>query len=107
VLPLADLHVLTVVGADPRYCTAAALLPGHGVVWGATRKNGAWLSRTLPQGDTFFALCHEAGENMDDPAHDFLGIQLKKPWLHRAPWNYHNHKQKLRGGAPQIEHIRG
>ena len=51
----------TVVGADPRYCAAAALFPGHGVVWGAAWKNEAWLDHTMPQGDAFFALCHEAG----------------------------------------------
>ena len=25
------------------------------------RKNEAWLDQTMPQGDAFFALCHEAG----------------------------------------------
>jgi len=34
-------NVRTVVGADPRYCAAAALFPGHGAVWGAMRKNEA------------------------------------------------------------------
>jgi len=66
--------VRTVVGADPRYCAAAALFPGHGAVWGATRKNGAWLDHTMPQGDAFFALCHEAGGHMGDFAYDFLGM---------------------------------
>ena len=65
--------VRTVVGADPRYCAAAALFPGHGAIWGAARKNEAWLRHTMPQGDVFFALCHEAGGHMGDSAYDFLG----------------------------------
>ena len=65
----------TVVGADPRYCAAAAaVFPGHGAVPGAMRKNGAWLDHTMPQGDAFFALCHEAGGHMGDSAYDFLGM---------------------------------
>ena len=66
--------VRTVVGADLRYCAAAALFPGHGAVWGAARKNEAWLRHTMPQGDVFFALCHEAGGHMGDSAYDFLGM---------------------------------
>jgi len=66
--------VRTVVGADPRYCAAAALFPGHGAIWGAARKNGAWLCHTMPQGGAFFALCHEAGGRMGDSAYDFLGM---------------------------------
>ena len=38
------------------------------------RKNGAWLDHTMPQGDAFFALCHEAGGHMGDSACDFLGM---------------------------------
>jgi len=56
--------VRTVIGADPRHCAAAALFPGHGAVWGAARKNGAWLCHTMPEGGAFFALCHEAGGHM-------------------------------------------
>ena len=40
--------VRTVVGADPRYSAAAAVLPGHGAVWGAMRKNDALLGQTMP-----------------------------------------------------------
>jgi len=69
--------VRTVVGADPRYCAAAALFPGHGVVWGAAWKNEAWLDHTMPQGDAFFALCHEAGGHIGDSAHDFLGMIIE------------------------------
>jgi len=65
------MDVRTVVGADPRYCAAAALFPGHRAVWGAARKNGPCLSHTLPQDYAFFALCREAGGHMGDPAHDF------------------------------------
>jgi len=43
---------------------------------GAARKNGAWLSHTMPQGDDFFALCHEADGHMGDSAHDFLGMAI-------------------------------
>jgi len=66
--------VRTVVGADPRYCAAAAIFPGHGADWGAMRKNEAWLDHTSPQGDTFFALCHEAGGQ----SHGRLFLRL--PW---------------------------
>jgi len=40
--------VRTVVGADPRYCVAAAVFPGYGALWGAMRKNEAWLDNTMP-----------------------------------------------------------
>jgi len=63
--------VRTVVGADPRYCAAATVFPGHGA---AMRKNEAWLDHTTPQGDAFLALCHEAGGHMGDSAYDFLGM---------------------------------
>ena len=66
--------VRTVVGADPRYCADAAVFPGHGALWGAMRKNEAWLDHTIPQGDVFYALCHEAGGHMSDSAYDFLGM---------------------------------
>ena len=48
--------VRTVVGAGPRYCADAAVFPGHGALWGAMRKNEAWLDYTIPQGDAFYAL---------------------------------------------------
>ena len=64
--------VRTVVSADQRYCAAAALFPGHRAVWGAMRKNETWLGRTMPQGDAFFALCHEAGGQIGDSSYDFL-----------------------------------
>ena len=38
------------------------------------RKNEAWLDHTIPQGDAFFALCHEAGGRMGGSAYDFLGM---------------------------------
>ena len=38
------------------------------------RKNEAWLDHTMPQGDAFFALCHEAGGHMGDSAHETLGM---------------------------------
>ena len=38
------------------------------------RKNEAWLDHSMPQGDTFFALCHEAGGRMGDSAYDFLSM---------------------------------
>ena len=38
------------------------------------RKNEAWLDHTMPQGDAFCALCHEAGGRMGDSAYDFLGM---------------------------------
>jgi len=41
--------------------------------FGVLRKNEAWLGHTMPQGDAFFALCHEAGGHMGDSAHYFLG----------------------------------
>ena len=67
--------IRTVVGADSRYCAAAALFPGHGAVWGAARKKEAWLSHTMAQqGDVFYALCHEAGGRMGDSAHDLLDL---------------------------------
>jgi len=66
--------VRTVVGADPRYCADAAGFPGHGALWGAMRKNGAWLEHAITQGDAFYALCHEAGGHMGDSAYDFLGM---------------------------------
>ena len=40
--------VRTVVGADPRYCADAAVFPVHGGLWGAMRKNEAWLGQTMP-----------------------------------------------------------
>jgi len=40
----------------------------------AMRKNEAWLDHTIPQGDAFYALCHEAGGRMGDSAYDFLGM---------------------------------
>ena len=55
------IDVRTVAGADPRYCRAAALNPGHGAVWGAVRKNEAWLSHTRQQGDMFIPICQEVG----------------------------------------------
>jgi len=67
--------VRTVVGADPRYC-AAAVFPGHGAVWGAMRKNEAWLEHTITQGGAFYALYHEAGGRMGDFAYDFLGMVI-------------------------------
>ena len=39
--------VRTVVGAGPRYCADAAVFPGHGALWGAMRKNEAWLDHTM------------------------------------------------------------
>ena len=66
--------VRTVVGADPRYRADAAVFPGHGALWGAMRKNEAWLDHTIPQGDAIYALCHEAGGRMGDSAYDFLGM---------------------------------
>ena len=66
--------VRTVVGTDPKYCAAAAVFPGCGAVWGAMRKDEAWLGQTMPQGDAFFALCHEAGGHMGGSAYDFLGM---------------------------------
>ena len=62
--------IRTVVGANSRYCAAAALFPGHGAVWGAARKNEAWFSHIKAKGDVFYALCHEAGGRMGDSAHD-------------------------------------
>ena len=47
--------VRTVVGADPRYCADAAVFPGHGALWGAMRKNKAWLGHTIPQGGALYA----------------------------------------------------
>ena len=38
------------------------------------RKNEAWLDHTIPQGEAFYALCHEAGGRMGDSAYDFLGM---------------------------------
>ena len=38
------------------------------------RKNEAWLEHTTPQGDAFYALCHEAGGRLGDSAYDFLGM---------------------------------
>jgi len=38
------------------------------------RKNEAWLDHTIPQGDAFYALCHEAGGHMGSSAYDFLGM---------------------------------
>ena len=35
--------------------------PGHGALWGAMRKNEAWLDHTTAQGGAFYAPCHEAG----------------------------------------------
>ena len=66
--------VRAVVGADPRYCAGAAVFPGHGALWGAMRKNEALLEHTIPQGDAFYALCHEAGGRMGNSAYDFLGM---------------------------------
>ena len=62
----------TAAGTDPRYCAAAAFFLWHGAVSGAARKNRAWLSCKIPQGDAFFALCHETSGHMGDSAHDFF-----------------------------------
>ena len=67
------IDVRTVAGADPRYCCAAALNPGHGAVWGAARKNEAWLNQTLLQGDTFIPICHEVGGRQGAQANDLPG----------------------------------
>ena len=66
------IDIRTVAGADPRYCRAAALNPGHGAVWGAARKNEAWLGHTRPQGDTFIPICHEVGGRQGVQANDLL-----------------------------------
>jgi len=64
--------VRTVAGADSRYCSTAASVPGHGAVWGAAQKNEAWLELAQRQGDTFIPLCHEAGGRLGAQALDFL-----------------------------------
>jgi len=40
------------------------------------RKNEALLDHAIPQGDAFYALCHEAGGHMGDSAYDFLGMKI-------------------------------
>ena len=35
--------------------------PGYVASWGAVQKDAAWLAQARSQGDTFRALCHEAG----------------------------------------------
>ena len=66
------IDVRTVVGANPRYCCATALNPGHGAVWGAARKNEAWLNQTRRQGGTFMPICHEVGSRQGAQAKDLL-----------------------------------
>ena len=66
------IDVGTVAGADPRYCCAAALNPGHGAVWGAARKNEAWLDHTRLQEGTFMPFCHEVGGRQGAQANGFL-----------------------------------
>ena len=55
------IDVRTIAGGDQRYCCAAASSPGYGAAWDAVQKDAAWLAQARSQGDTFFALCHEAG----------------------------------------------
>ena len=62
------IDVRTIAGADPRYCAEAALTAGHGAVFGANQKNGAWLAQTQSQGDKFVPACHEAGGAIGEPA---------------------------------------
>jgi hypothetical protein len=64
--------VRTIAGADARYCSTAASIPGHGAVWGAAQKNDAWLELAQRQGDTFVPLCHEAGGRLGAQAVAFL-----------------------------------
>ena len=61
-------------GVHLTYFAAAAVFPGHGALWGAMRKNEAWLDHTTAQGGAFYALYHEAGGRMGDSAEDFLGM---------------------------------
>ena len=41
-------------------------------MWGAARKNEAWLNQTLLQGDTFIPICHEVGGRQGAQANDLL-----------------------------------
>ena len=66
--------VRTIAGADSRYCSTAALTPGHGAAWGAIQKNAAWSELALSQGDTFFPLCSEAGGRLGTQALDLLEL---------------------------------
>ena len=66
--------VRTIAGADSRYCSTAASIPGHGAAWGACQKNHDWLLLALSQGDTFLPLAHEAGGRLGAQALDFLDV---------------------------------
>ena len=90
------IDVRTGAGAPPRYCRAAALNPGHGAVWGAARKNEAWLGHTRPQGVTCIPICHEAGGRQGVHANDLLGKICKVYALQRL------HAATLRGVAAMI-----
>ena len=62
----------TIASGDQRYCCAAALSPGYGAAWGALQKDAAWLDQARSQGDTFIALCHEAGGRLAAAARSSL-----------------------------------